>query len=284
MSVPHDESPRADANPPSDAGATNYGREPAVPTDPAATQYRPQAGPPADGVATHYTPIDPDATRYGASDPAAGRPRGFRPCVFGEYDLLERFEPGGMGIVYKARQRSTGRLVALKRIRSDKHNSDATLARFQREARAAAGLDHPAIVPVYEIGEAEGECYFTMAYLPGGNLEAVRKEGPLPATTAAWLVRQVAEAVQHAHDHGVLHRDVKPANVLLQGGEASAAGEALVAGIGLASADPGRQDGRAAGASAGRFRTGLHRGGGGPHGHRRRAGYAQLHGPRTGQG
>src|SRR5262249_52090348 len=126
----------------------------AGPADPAATRYRQQAKPADDSPVTHYTPHDPDVTRYGASGPPNGRPGGFQPCVFGEYDLLERFEPGGMGVVYRARHRGTGRLVALKRIRAERLVSPGTVDRFQREARAAGGLDHPGLVPVYEIGEA----------------------------------------------------------------------------------------------------------------------------------
>jgi hypothetical protein len=121
-----------------------------------------------------------------------------------------------MGVVYKARQRDTGRLVALKRMLADRLASREAVERFRREARAAAALDHPGIVPIYDIGEVDGQHYFTMTFMAGGSLQQVLAGGPLPAAVAAALVRQVAEAVQHAHEHGVIHRDIKPHNILLQ--------------------------------------------------------------------
>src|SRR5262249_53583528 len=93
----------------------------------------------------------------------------------------------------------------------------------QREARAAANLDHPGIVPVYEVGATDGHHYFTMALVPGGSLHRLLAEGPLPPQEAARLVRQVAEAVQYAHEQGVLRRDIKPHNILLQRHDSNAA-------------------------------------------------------------
>src|SRR5439155_9097438 len=116
---------------------------------------------------------------------------------------------GGMGIVFKARHPRLNRTVALKMILAGRLASPDDVERFQREARAAANLDHPGIVPVYEVGETDGHHYFTMALVPGGSLHQLLAEGPLPPQEAARLVQQVAEAVQYAHDQGILHRDIK---------------------------------------------------------------------------
>src|SRR5262249_28300928 len=123
-----------------------------------------------------------------------------------------------MGVVSKARQRvgSGERLVALKMIQAGRLAARADVARFLQEARAAAALDHPGIVPIYDIGAAEEQHYFTMQLVTGGNLAEGVREGPLPPRDAARLVRQVAEAVEHAHARGIIHRDLKPANILLQ--------------------------------------------------------------------
>jgi len=95
--------------------------------------------------------------------------------------------------------------------------SPETVERFQREARACATLDHPGIVPIYDIGEIDGQSYFTMAFVAGGSLAQALAKGPVPPRVAARLAQQVAEAVQYAHDKGVIHRDIKPHNILLQG-------------------------------------------------------------------
>jgi WD40 repeat protein len=121
-----------------------------------------------------------------------------------------------MGVVYKARHKQLGRLVALKMIRSADHASPNEVARFLTEAKARARLDHPHIVPVYEVGEDNGLPYFVMALVEGGSLQARIARGPLPATEAARLVRQAADAIEHAHLRGVIHRDVKPHNILLE--------------------------------------------------------------------
>src|SRR5207253_5569833 len=104
----------------------------------------------------------------------------------------------------------------LKMILTGQLASPEAVARFQLEARAAAHLDHPGIVPVYEVGETDGHHFFTMALVHGGSLHQLLADGPLPPREAARLVRQVAEAVQYAHDQGILHRDIKPHNILLQ--------------------------------------------------------------------
>jgi WD40 repeat protein len=131
-----------------------------------------------------------------------------------------------MGVVWKAKLVGTERLVALKQVLADEFSSPEVLERFKLEARAAAGLDHAGIVPVYDIGEAAGRPYYTMPLVGGGSLKTLLVDGPLRPRTAALYLRQLAEAVQHAHDRGVIHRDLKPENILLQPLALSDTGEA----------------------------------------------------------
>ncbi|MBT6156910.1 MAG: protein kinase [Planctomycetaceae bacterium] len=134
---------------------------------------------------------------------------------FGDYELLDEIARGGMGVVYKARQVRLNRTVALKMILAGQFAGEADVQRFQTEAEAAAQLDHPGIVPVFEVGEFEGHHFFSMGLVEGDSLAARIADSPLPPKEAAELVRQIADAIQYAHDKGVIHRDLKPANILL---------------------------------------------------------------------
>lgn len=139
---------------------------------------------------------------------------------FGDYELLEVIGRGGQGVVYRARQKSLNRTVALKVIGLGHWAADAHVKRFRREAEAAASLDHSGIVPIYEVGERDGSCYFSMKFIEGGQLDAVSARQPMTIRHAVELIAKVARTVCYAHEHGILHRDIKPGNILLdQNGE-----------------------------------------------------------------
>ena len=134
---------------------------------------------------------------------------------FGEYELIEEIARGGMGVIYKARHVKLNRIAALKMILSGQFSSEEELQRFHVEAEAAAQLDHPGIVPVYEIGEVDGQAFFAMKFIEGGSLADRLEEFQSDPRRAMQLLAEVARAVHHAHQRGILHRDLKPANVLI---------------------------------------------------------------------
>src|SRR5262252_6241497 len=148
----------------------------------------------------------------------------------GNYQILEEIGRGGMGVIYRARQRHSRRIVALKRMLWHHADSKETLVRFRREAQAAANLDHPNILPIYEVSESdEGLPFFSMKLASGGSLLEAAPALRSDARRAVALMAKVARAVQYAHEQGILHRDLKPGNILLD-----ARGEPMVSDFGLA--------------------------------------------------
>src|SRR5438094_787106 len=147
----------------------------------------------------------------------------------GDYELLEEVGRGGQGVVFRARQKSLNRTVALKVISLGQWASKAHLKRFRLEAEAAARLEHPGIVPIHEVGERDGSCYFSMKFIEGGQLDEVARREPIPIRRAVELMVNVARTVHYAHEHGILHRDIKPGNILLD-----TKGEAHLTDFGLA--------------------------------------------------
>src|SRR5207248_6776233 len=136
---------------------------------------------------------------------------------------------GGQSVVYRARQKSLNRIVALKVIGLGHWATEAHLKRFRLEAEAAASLEHPCIVPIHEVGERDGSCYFSMKFIEGGQLDEVVRQTPMSIRHAAELIAKVARIVHYAHEHGILHRDIKPGNILLD-----ANGEPHLSDFGLA--------------------------------------------------
>src|SRR5438874_3560586 len=182
------------------------------------------------------TVVDPGLAEQLARDEATGAP----PVKIaahadellgelGDYELLEVVGRGGQGVVFRARQKSLNRIVALKVISLGQWASTAHLKRFRLEAEAAARLEHPGIVPIHEVGEREGSCYFSMKFVEGGQLDEVVKLAPMSVRKAAELIAKVARTVHYAHEHGILHRDIKPGNILLD-----AKGEPHLTDFGLA--------------------------------------------------
>ena len=154
------------------------------------------------------------------------------PTTIDDFELIEELGRGGMGVVYRARQISLNREVAIKMILRGRLASPSDLKRFLAEASATASLEHPHIVPVYEVGDIEGRPYFTMQLVEGRTLMEKAKGNPLPQRRAARIVSKVARAIAFAHRHGVLHRDLKPSNILL-----TKEGKPMVTDFGLAKQD-----------------------------------------------
>ncbi len=151
------------------------------------------------------------------------------PYEFGDYLLLDEIARGGMGVIYRARQRTLNRIVAIKMIRAGEFAGKQEVQRFYNEAEAAANLDHPNIVSMYEVGQQAGQHYLSMAYVEGQSLADVQRDGVLAPSIAAEYVKTAAEAIHYAHEQGVLHRDIKPGNVLLD-----SSGQIRITDFGLA--------------------------------------------------
>lgn len=147
----------------------------------------------------------------------------------GDYELLALIGQGGMGMVYRARQISLDRIVALKLLPFGQFSRDEVVERFRAEASAAGSLQHPNIVAIHEVGEHEGQHYFSMDFVEGQTLADLVRAKPLPAKRAAGILQTIATAVHHAHRHGILHRDLKPSNILID-----AAGQPRITDFGLA--------------------------------------------------
>src|SRR6266487_591674 len=178
------------------------------------------------GACLLETGLDSDEAVAGVDDPGHANISPSPMLMdFGDYELLAQIGRGGQGVVFRAHQKSLNRTVALKVISLGQWASEAHVKRFRREAEAAARLEHPCIVPIYEVGERDGSCYFSMKFVEGGQLDEVVRSAtadsscgeraPMSMREATELIAKVARTVHYAHEHGILHRDIKPGNILL---------------------------------------------------------------------
>src|SRR5580704_5783853 len=168
------------------------------------------------GSGTPSTTVNDPRLAPRTTNPGAPGP-GTQVRYFGDYEILEEIARGGMGVVYKARQVSLDRIVALKMILAGRLASETDVERFYTEAKAAANLQHPNIVAIHEVGQHNGQHYFSMDYVEGESLAKLVDAGPLPALKAAAYLKTIAEAIEFAHRQGTLHRDLKPSNILIDG-------------------------------------------------------------------
>jgi eukaryotic-like serine/threonine-protein kinase len=173
------------------------------------------------------TPEDQVPTVRQRTVPVGGGPA--PPRRFGDYELIDEVARGGMGVVYRARQVNLDRIVALKMILAGRLATSEDVERFRIEAEAAGRLQHPNVVGIFEVGDVEGQHYFSMEYIEGESLAQRLAHGPLPGRIAAKYVRTIANAVHYAHRQGILHRDLKPSNILID-----AADEPHITDFGLA--------------------------------------------------
>src|SRR5256884_9697671 len=171
-------------------------------------------GPLADEAVAPTGRDDPGRVEKLPHDSAPSRPADVL-RDYGDYELLEEFGRGAQGIVYRARQKSLNRTVALKIVGLGQWATQRHLKRFHLEAEAAASLDHPCIVPIYEIGERDGSCYFSMKLIEGEPLDTVSESGRTSPRQAAEIIARLARTLHYAHERGVLHRDIKPGNILI---------------------------------------------------------------------
>jgi WD40 repeat protein/tRNA A-37 threonylcarbamoyl transferase component Bud32 len=181
--------------------------------------------------ADEATPAPPGLAQPLSAWPPLGTSR------FGDYELIEEIARGGMGVVFKARQVSLGRIVAVKMIHRAVLDQEDLLKRFRTEAKATAHLQHPNIVAIHEVGEIDGQPFFSMDYVPGQSLARLVRERLLPPAQAARYVRIIAGAIHYAHRQGILHRDLKPSNVLVDDND-----EPRVTDFGLAKVMTGQTD------------------------------------------